>query len=104
MGICSRLLARLSALEDLARGNQPSIPKEWVETERIGEHHVEFAVIRRDLDDDETLVVVRAFAHTLRSANYLALGAVGHVRADGFVVTRDGNVTEAPAEMLWEFR
>jgi hypothetical protein len=100
MGICTRLLAGLSALEDLARENQQSLPKEWVENERIGEHDVEFAVISRDLDGDETLIVIRAFVHTLRSANYLALGAVGHVRADGFVVTTDGKVTEAPDEML----
>jgi hypothetical protein len=97
-------LKRLGILEEQAKQQRDSIPKEWVERESIYSHSVEIAVIRRDLGSDGTLVVVRAFVPTWRFPNYLGVGGVGHVRAEGFILASDGTSRPAPADLLWEYR
>jgi hypothetical protein len=102
--ICKALLERLVVLEEHVKRQRDSIPAEWVERQTIDSHEVEFAVLRRDLAFEGTLVVVRAFVPTWRFPNYFGLGGVGHVRADGFVLAPDGSTHSAPPELLWEYR
>lgn len=102
--VCEEVRHRLSALAEQALADARAIPREWVETQEIASRRAHIAVIRRDLGSDGTLVVVRAFVHTWRFANFISWGAVGHLRADGFVVDSSGTVRPASDEQLWEFR
>lgn len=102
--VCDSLLERLALLEEQAKRERNAIPSEWIETQSIGAFEVEFAVVRRELGSDGTLVVVRAFVPTWRFPNYLGIGGVGHLRADGFILTADGTTRAAPPELLWDFR
>ena len=102
--ICEALLQRLAVLEDHAKHKKHSIPAEWVERQSIDSHEVEFAVLRHDLGSEGTLVVVRAFAPTWRFPNYVGLGGIGQVRANGFILAPDGSTRPAPPESLWEYR
>lgn len=80
--ICESLLERLAAQEEWAKPQKDSIPAEWIERQTINSHEVEFAVVRREVDAEGMLVIVRAFAPTWRFPNYFSLGGVGYVRAD----------------------
>jgi len=97
-------LERLAVLEEQAKHGKNSIPSEWIERQNIGTFEVEFAVLRRELGSEGTLVVVRAFVPTWRFPNYLGIGGVGHLRADGFILAADGSTHPAPPELLWDFR
>jgi hypothetical protein len=102
--ICQSLRQRLERLEEQAKAHRDAIPAEWVETQSIDAYDVEFAVVRKDIGVKGTLVVVRAFVRTWRFPNLIGLGVIGHVRADGFILTRDGMTQPAPAAALWEYR
>jgi hypothetical protein len=102
--VCKRLLQRLEVLEQQARHQKDSIPMEWIETQRVESYEVEFAVIRKELGSEGTLIIARAFVPTWRFPNFIGLGIVGHVKADGFILTPDGTTHAAPAERLWEYR
>ena len=97
-------MERLSLLQRQAEEGHNTIPSEWIETQRIEGIDIEFAVMRRELGSDGTLVVVRAFASTWRFPNHLSLGGVGQVRAEGFILNPDGSTRAAPSELLWTFR
>jgi hypothetical protein len=95
---------RLDRLVEQARVDIRAIPREWVESKVIASHPVQFAVLRRELGAEGTLVLVRAFVHTWRFPNFIAFGTIGHVRADGIIVSPDGAVSPASEAHLWEFR
>ena len=102
--VCAALLKRLETLEEQAKRQLDSIPSEWIEWQSIESHDVEFAVLRRDLGSEGTLVVVRVFVATWRFPNYFGFGGIGHLRTDGFILTSDGCSRPAPADVLWEYR
>jgi hypothetical protein len=62
------------------------------------------SVHRHALPSGDALVVWTAFVHTWSRPTYLSLGAVGRLFAEGLIITRSGDVQDAPDEVMWEFR
>ncbi len=101
---CDVIAARIRSWQERLPGDLRALPAEFFERERVEGHWITLGTFKRDTESQDTLVVFQALVHTWRRPTFFALGAVGRIYAEGLVVSSDGGVRTAPAEMLWEFR
>ena len=102
--ICDELLARLGMLRKRLPNAGFQLPAYADEVQSILGRDVRFETIREDLSDQDVLVVVRAFVHSWRRPTWVSLSGVGHMFAEGLLVKSNGQVVDAPDEVMWDFR
>ena len=102
--ICDELLARLGMLRTRLSDAGFLLPAYADEVQSIRGREVRFETIREDVSDQKVLIVVRAFVHSWRRPTWVSLSGVGHMFAEGLLVESDGQVADAPDELMWDFR
>jgi hypothetical protein len=102
--ICDELLARLGILRKRLSNACFQLPAYADEVQTIQGREVRFETIHEDLPDQNMLVVVRAFVHSWRRPTWVSLSGVGHMFAEGLLVKSNGQVADAPDEVMWDFR
>jgi hypothetical protein len=63
-----------------------------------------YTTYRKVLEDGALLIVVQAFVRTLAWPTHFSFSGIGRIYAEGFVVSENGDTSDAPDELLWEFR
>ena len=101
---CEMIEAALSAWRLRLPVDLRAVPVESYEVHEIERRAVVFGVHKHSLADGATLVLCHVFVHTWCRPTYLSFGQVGRLYADGLLVTADGLVSEAPEDLMWEFR
>lgn len=102
--LCSRILARLDRLYVLPSDLLIALPETTTETERIGEQTVVLNTYCDKLETGGTLIVVQGFLPSWRFPKYFGPAGMGHMFAEGVLVTPNGQVTEPDEELLWFYR
>ena len=102
--LCSRVLARLERLRSFAPQALLNLPPLSTELERIHGRTARLHTYRQNLGSEKALIVVQVFLPSWRFPNYIGSGGVGHLYAEGIVVTGDGGISEAENKLLWAFR
>jgi hypothetical protein len=74
------------------------------EDELVEGHWITFGIHKHVLRSGDTLVVFQALVHTWAWPTFISLGAVGRMYAEGILVSSTGIATQAPDEVMWEFR
>ena len=95
---------RLEGLRALSAEQLRTLPSESTELEWLERKRVFINTFREPLENSVVLVVVQGFLPTWWLPTYISAEGVGHIFAEGVVVTPDGGVNTASDEYLWEFR
>ena len=85
-------------------GDISSFPKEAFDDQIIDGHRVSLLMHREPISDGAELIVLQVFVHTWNRPTFLSIGRVGRIYAEGLVVSRNGDLTPAPNEVMWDFR
>jgi hypothetical protein len=89
--LCGRVLDRLDGLRALSAEQLRDLPEstelEWLEQKRVL-----INIFRESQQDSVVLVVVQGFFPTWWLPTYISADGVGHIFAEGVVVTPDGRV------------
>ncbi len=101
---CATITARIESWRRRLPGDLEAVPSELHEPLEVEGVPVTLGTYKAQLGDGSTLVVLQAQVPTWNRPTFLSLGAIGRVYAEGLVVSTDGTVEAAPAELLWEYR
>jgi hypothetical protein len=101
---CDTIRAQLEDWRDRLPGDLSAFPQEEFRPELVESQEVTFGRRKEALDDGGTLVVFTALIHTWSRPTFLSLGTVGRIYAEGLVVKADGQITDAPDDLLWAYR
>ena len=102
--VCRELLRRLDAIALRVASELETIPIEWHEEATVRGRSVSFSLHKKILDSGDTLVVMQSFAPSWRWPTYFSVKAIGHVFAEGLLVSSQGNVRSAEDKLLWAYR
>jgi len=92
-------------LRELGPDKLRALPSEQFQATWLTDDWIGLDTIRQSCGDHGELIVVQAFRPTLKWPNYISIsGGIGQLVADGILVKPDGQVDEAPDDLLWEFR
>lgn len=101
---CEVVLSRLDRLRALSGRQLLALPESESELVRIAGKRATLTTYRANLEDGRTLIVVQAIVRTFAWPTYFSMRATGHLVAEGIIVDQDASVTDAPDELLWEYR
>ena len=102
--LCDRVLARLDQLSHLTGSQLRNIDEEETAEMSVGGKPAFVTVHRSNLDGGRALIVVQGFVATLRWPTVIGTDGIGHVVAEGLVVSPDDTIAPAPDELMWGYR
>ncbi|WP_374028359.1 hypothetical protein ACES2J_08645 [Bdellovibrio bacteriovorus] len=102
--VCRILLEKLEALKSSDPIFLKSFPLDHSEIMEINGREVLMTVFHDRLPKEESLLVIQAYYSTWKFPNFISLGGVGKVFAEGFLLNKTGEVKEAPESLLWDYR
>lgn len=102
--VCDGLMRRLEALKGSSTERLRKLPEEGQPEAVANGGRVVYTIYRKMLGDGAALIVVQAFLRTLSWPTHFSFSGIGRIYADGFVLTEDGTIKDAPDELLWAFR
>jgi hypothetical protein len=100
---CEKVLSQLAVLKQLSATQLKAFPEEETETISAGDQRILRTVFRKDLSDNEVLLVVQVFVPTWCFPTYFSSRGVGKIFVEGIVV-RNGKVRDANDNELWGYR
>lgn len=103
-GLCARVVAVVEYLKLLQAPVLRALPKVATESQRIDGRLAYLTTYREELDKQRTLVVVQGYLPTWWLPTYISSGQIGHIVAEGLVVSPEGQITDAENSLMWEFR
>ena len=81
-----------------------AVPLEQLEPVVVEGTRMTLGTYKLPLDTGQTVVAFQALVHTWSRPTYLSLGAVGRLYAEGLLVSPEGDVIDAPDDIMWQFR
>ena len=102
--LCAAVLARLAELREKSVAELRSLQSFDVQMLSIGGRNAQLATYADSRPDGGLAVVVQGFMNYWGRPNYFGTRGVGSIYAEGLVVSADGEVGDAPDQLLWEFR
>ena len=102
--LCRELMSQLDDLRSKPATELEKMPPYAESEQLIAGRKVTFETIVEPFPDAKLIVVKRAFSRSWSRPNWISLGRVGHMFADGFVLRDDGTIADAPDEWMWDFR
>lgn len=101
---CGGLLSRLETLRRSSIERLRELPDEGKPEIVANGTETTYTTYRKVLEDGALLIVVQAFVRTLAWPTHFSFSGIGRIYAEGFVVSENGDTSDAPDELLWEFR
>jgi len=102
--LCSRIVTRLNRLRALPGEILITLPETSAETERIEGQVIALNTYCDRLETGDTLIVVQGFLPSWWFPKYFGPAGIGHMFAEGILVTQSGAITEPEEEILWYYR
>lgn len=102
--VCREMMSRLARLRATSAAELEKLPGHAETEEIIAGRKVTFETFVEPFPNGKIIVVIRAFFRSWSRPTFIALGAVGRMFADGFIVRDDGSMEDAPDEWMWKFR
>lgn len=102
--LCARLTERIAALRTQPAARLRELAPVNVEREKLGEREAVLITYRDELAGGSFLVAVQGFVPSWRFPKYFGGAGIGHMYAEGLVVSSEGVVSLANEQLLWQFR
>ena len=104
--LCEQVLLRLARLRSIGAQRLLGLPEEEHETIFVQGQHARLSVIREPSVGGGAVVVVQGFLPTWSRPTFISLTSlqVGRLVAEGLVVGPQGEITDAPDHVMWDFR
>jgi hypothetical protein len=102
--LCSRIVAGLEQLRSYAPEVLRRLPAFSTSLERIAGRKATLTTYCDVLKSGDVLVVVQGFISSWRFPTYIGSAGVGHMCADGILVTIEGRLDKPDDDLLWPFR
>ena len=102
--LCQCLTAKLATLQVEPAERLRSLEPTNAEHVRLSDREGILQTYRDDLGDGSCLIVIQGFVASWRFPRYFGGAGVGHMYAEGVVVSTGGTVVPADEKYLWEFR
>lgn len=101
--VCKGIEARLHTLKNLTPEQLSGLDAGNDGVEKFSGKPVYFTLFKEKVKEG-TLFVVQGFVSTFKKPTYFSFKGVGHIVAEGIVVTPKGSVVEPKKEYLWRYR
>ena len=102
--LCDIVEAKLEQLKKLDRAKLIGLPKAQEENAWLDGSWIQIVIDHEKRDDGADLIVVGASRYSLRWPNYFSLYGVGHIVADGILISKAGEISDAPDSIMWAYR
>ncbi|WII72749.1 hypothetical protein QJS83_02550 [Bdellovibrio sp. 22V] len=102
--LCEVVLMRLEHIKALSFEQLKNFPEEEYENFDIKGIQTALTIHRCDLDEQSILIVVQVFLPTWKFPTYFSVNGVGKMFADGIIVNKNGQKSDAPDEYLFQYR
>lgn len=102
--ICNVIIEKISNYKNMEFSKLKNLIEQNAVEFNIDGKEVALTFYKKEIDQENLLLVVQAAYRTLRHPNYFSFGFIGKIIVEGIVVNAQNEFTKPDERLLWEFK